>query len=324
MIGSLLNIGFEGTELPRAVAGLIRNRHLGGITLFTRNFASRRQLILLTRAIRRAADGRPIFICVDQEGGRVQRFREGFTAIPSARSLGEMAGREPAAQSIFKLGRRIGKELAAVGINTNFSPVLDVDTGPVNPIIGDRSFGSDPGLVGRCGVELIRGLAAASVIACGKHFPGHGDTSEDSHLTLPHVVTPRAVMLQRELAPFRAAIKAGLRLVMTAHVVYERVDEKYPATLSSVLINKWLKGTLGFKGLVLSDDLNMKGISERWSLGDAIERGVIAGVDQFLICRPQSGEIESLIVDLEKRMARRPVLRKKMVTTASKVTRFRW
>lgn len=321
-IGGLLNIGFEGTALPREIKALIRGARLGGITLFSRNFQSRRQLMELTQSIRRAAGRRHIMICIDQEGGRVQRLRDGFTLIPAARALGEKVVAAGHEKPLIAIAKQTGRELKEVGINTNFAPVLDVDTQPANPIIGDRSFGTDPALVARCGVAVIKGLRSAGILACGKHFPGHGDTTLDSHLTLPHVTTPRDLLWRRELVPFVAAVRAGLKLVMTAHVVYDRVDPRHPATLSPFII-RWLRDRLRFTGLILTDDLNMKGISQRWSLVPAIESGLMAGIDQFLICRPQAGEIEQVIIDLEKKGARSPRLRKAMRQAAQRASRLR-
>jgi beta-N-acetylhexosaminidase len=172
-----------------------------------------------------------------------------------------------------------------VGIDLSFAPVLDVHSNPANPVIGDRAFGSDPALVSDMGVALLRGLLDGGVIPCGKHFPGHGDTEKDSHLELPVVRRSRAELECTELAPFRAAIAAGVPMLMTAHVLYPTLDSDRPATLSRMILTDLLRGALRFDGVVASDDLTMRAIADRQGIGDAAVATLAAGADVLLVCQ---------------------------------------
>ncbi|HET8732938.1 MAG TPA: beta-N-acetylhexosaminidase, partial [Anaeromyxobacteraceae bacterium] len=224
----LLCVGFDGTTPSPEVLELVR-RGVGGVILFARNVESAEQVAELTASLKRAA-GRPLLVSVDQEGGRVARLRarHGFTELPPMRALGE-TGDEGLA---FEVGALLGSELRAVGIDQDYAPVVDVDTNPANPVIGDRSLSRDPERVGRLGAALARGLQSAGVAACAKHFPGHGDTSQDSHVALPRLAHSLERLEAVELPPFRALARAGVASVMTAHVVFEALDPKRPATLS--------------------------------------------------------------------------------------------
>jgi beta-N-acetylhexosaminidase len=193
----------------------------------------------------------------------------------------------------FQVGKAIGVELASAGFSMDMAPVLDVDTNRDNPIIGDRSFGADPALVARLGVATARGLAEAGILATGKHFPGHGDTAADSHLTLPVVARSRERLLSIEVAPFRAAAP-HLSAIMTAHVLYPSLDPEHPATLSPAILSGLLRGDIGYDGIVISDDMEMAGIAARWSAGDAACRFLQAGGDLVLICHRPEVQREAL------------------------------
>ncbi len=277
-----MSVGFEGTALDADLGALLA-AGIGGVILFGRNVVEREQVRRLTESIKRAAPG-PVVISVDQEGGAVQRLREGFSRLPALRDVGE---HDDVALS-ETLGRLTGRELRAVGVDLDFAPVLDVDTNPSNPVIGRRSFSADPQTVARHGVAFGRGLEAAGVAACGKHFPGHGDTELDSHLALPRLSHGRARLDAVELVPFRAWSQAGLASMMTAHVVFDAIEPGVPATLSRRALVGLLREELGFAGLLVSDDLNMQAISERWGIGAAAVEAVRAGVDHLLVCRDAS------------------------------------
>jgi beta-N-acetylhexosaminidase len=184
----------------------------------------------------------------------------------------------------------VGVELAAIGFNINFAPVLDVNTQAENPAIGDRAFGSDARTVMRCGIAYLRGLQKANVLACGKHFPGHGDTEVDSHHALPVVLHPRSRLDQLDLPPFRAAIGAGIAALMSAHVIYQRIDEDVPATLSRSILASMLRAELGFEGVLFSDDLEMKAITARWPIEEAAVEAVWAGCDALLVCSDEDAQ----------------------------------
>ena len=275
----LLCVGFHGTSPSAEVLELIR-RGVGGVILFSRNIVDAEQVAALTGALKRAA-GRPLLVSIDQEGGRVARLRaaHGFTELPPMRRLGD-AGDERLA---FEAGALVGRELRAVGVDQDYAPVVDVDTNPDNPVIGDRSLSSEPERVGRLGAALARGLQSAGVAACAKHFPGHGDTSQDSHLELPRLAHSLERLRAVELPPFTALARAGVAAVMTAHVVFEPLDPHRPATLSPAVLGL-LRQVCGFEGVCVSDDLEMKGIAGHFPLEETVPGALAAGVDQLLVC----------------------------------------
>jgi beta-N-acetylhexosaminidase len=272
-------IGFDGHRAPAETLSLVR-AGVGGVILFARNVASPEQVAELNRSLKAAAHG-PLLSSVDQEGGRVARLRRPWTEWAPLRSLGATSDEELA----HEMGRVLGVELKACGFDIDYAPVLDVDSNPANPIIGDRSFGRDPHLVGRLGAAMIRGLQALSVAACGKHFPGHGDTSQDSHLTLPRLPHGLDRLRSLELVPFKYAIEADVASVMTAHVLFEALDPEVPATMSAKAIDGVLRKELGFEGVVISDDLEMKAVHERYPMAEVVTKALNAGVDAFLACK---------------------------------------
>lgn len=290
-VAHMFCIGFDGYIIPPHVENMI-DRGISGVALFRRNVQSPQQFARLCADLKQRA-GRPFIICVDQEGGRVLRLRESFTDIPSMRELG-IAGDENLATQI---GRVLARELRAVNGDLDFAPVLDVDTNPANPVIGDRSIGRAPQLVARLGVALMHGIQSEGVAACGKHFPGHGDTWQDSHYDLPRLPHGIERLEQVELAPFKAAIRAGIATIMTAHVVFEGIDPKYPATLSQPILQEILREKLGFHGAIISDDMEMKAIAESFDWEEAVVRAAGAGIDLFMVCHTaerQEQAIEAL------------------------------
>ncbi|NPC73794.1 beta-N-acetylhexosaminidase [Corallococcus exiguus] len=293
----LFMVGFPGTRIDADLAALMDDGIYGAI-LFKRNVGTAAETAALCRDIKTRA-GRPFILSVDQEGGRVARLRgEPFTALPPMRELGQR-GDEALAE---RVGRLLAHELRAVGFDWDFAPVLDVDTNPANPVIGDRSFSRDPVEVGRLGVALARGLEAGGVASCGKHFPGHGDTTTDSHLTLPKLPHDLERLRRVELVPFQAFAKAGLASLMTAHVLFDALEQGVPATMSHRALNDLLRKELGFDGVVVSDDLEMKAIADHYSVAEAAVQGTLAGVDLFLVCHQadvQRTAIEALVKAVE-------------------------
>jgi beta-N-acetylhexosaminidase len=275
---SLFTVGFHGKTVTEDLKGLIA-RGVGGVIFFRRNVGAPEEVLELNRDIKRTA-GRPIVLAVDQEGGQVARLREGFTEIPAMRAVGATGSPELARE----LGKVVGRELRAVGFDMNYAPVLDIDTNPDNPIIAARSFGRTPELVSEMGLALAAGLQEVGVAACGKHFPGHGDTSQDSHLELPTLPHAMQRLERVELAPFRAAAKAGIAAFMTAHVIFEAVDAQHPATMSRAVLTGILREHLGYDGLVVTDDVEMKAIADNYGVDEAVVLGLNAGVDHFLCC----------------------------------------
>ncbi|HZA14670.1 MAG TPA: glycoside hydrolase family 3 N-terminal domain-containing protein, partial [Myxococcaceae bacterium] len=198
----------------------------------------------------------------------------------------------------YRVGRLLAYELRAVGFDWDFAPVLDVDTNPANPVIGDRAFHSSPEVVAKLGVALARGLEDGGVASCAKHFPGHGDTATDSHLTLPRLPHSLERLRRVELFPFHAYARAGGASVMTAHVLFDAIDPEVPATLSAPVLDGLLRRELGFAGVLVSDDLEMKAISDHFGIAEAAVRGAIAGVDLFLVCHragAQRAAIEAIV-----------------------------
>jgi beta-N-acetylhexosaminidase len=287
----LLMVGFEGKSLPARLARRLREGTVGGVILFSRNVEGPRQVRDLCREIRAAAGrGRPApLIAIDQEGGRVMRLTaSGFTRFPPARCYSLFCCH--ASRVAEAVGESIGAELRAVGIDIDFAPVLDVDSNPDNPVIGDRAFSSDPHTAAELGISFLRGILSSGVIPVGKHFPGHGNTAADSHVELPVVRSSRDTLRKRDLPPFRRAIRAGIPALMTAHVLYPALDREFPATLSEKILRGLLRKQLRFRGAVFSDALEMKAITGRFGIGDAAVRAVSAGCDVVLVCRGEGNQ----------------------------------
>ncbi len=285
----LLTVGFFETELSDSLKQLI-DRGVSGVVLFARNVETPEQVARLIHDIKTYA-GRPIFVGLDQEGGLVQRLRSGFTRVPPMRAIGSLKSEEIA----FEVGALLGAELRAVGVDINYAPILDVDTSPDNPIIGNRSFSNDPELVGQLGVALGRGIESAGVASCGKHFPGHGDTAQDSHKELPRLPHTMERLEEIELVPFKAWTRAKLASIMTAHVIFEPLDPVYPATMSRHVLHGILREKLGYEGLIVTDDIEMKATADHFGYEKAAIMGVNAGVDNFLCCH--TAEVAHLVID---------------------------
>jgi beta-N-acetylhexosaminidase len=275
-------VGFQGHEPAPEVRELI-GRGVGGVILFRRNVNTPRQIFELCREVKSLSQAHPLLCAVDQEGGRVARLRDGFTEFPAMRVLGQTGDAEMAEQ----VGQAIGTECRAVGFDLDFAPVLDVDTNPDNPVIGDRSFGSSAERCAVMGTALIRGLQSAGIAACGKHLPGHGDTEIDSHHSLPVLAHGWERLDEVELLPFRRAIAGGVASVMTAHVVFSALDSELPVTLSPTALPA-LRTRLGLgdedSPLVIADDLEMAAVSGHWDIATAAPLAIAAGCDLLLVC----------------------------------------
>jgi len=280
-LGQLFMVGFDGTTPSRDITRLVTENGIGGVILFRRNIEDPEQILRLTRRLQRSAVNAPLFIAIDHEGGRVSRLPLPFTQVPSAAVIGKRNSFE----LTYGVGEVMGRELAAVGVNMNMAPVLDVNTNPDNPIIGDRAFGDDPITVEEHGLALIGGLQDSRVIACGKHFPGHGATSKDSHLELPVVRTSLRRLEQIHLRPFEHAIANRLASIMTAHVRYPALDAGVPATLSKKILTGLLRRAMGFQGVIITDALEMKAISAHQATEQAALKAFLAGADILLFCQ---------------------------------------
>ncbi|GAA4410781.1 beta-N-acetylhexosaminidase [Quisquiliibacterium transsilvanicum] len=270
-----------GLELTAADRELLIHPLTGGVILFARNFASRDQVAALCADIRALRPG--LLICVDHEGGRVQRFREGFTAIEPMRALGELWDRDvlAACRRATEIGQIIGAELRAVGVDLSFTPVLDLDHG-LSRVIGDRAFHGDPRVVTLLAKSLNHGLLLSGMANCGKHFPGHGFAHADSHFELPIDERSLGTILAQDAAPY-GWLGDALSAVMPAHVIYPEVDA-LPGGFSRIWLQKILRRKLDFRGLIFSDDLTMEAATV---VGDIVERGhaaLAAGCDMVLVC----------------------------------------
>jgi len=288
-VGSLLIVGFEGPKVTESLKNFLEQWDLGGVILFKRNIESLEQVRHLNETVYQLSRVTP-FVSVDHEGGRVFRLPEPFTVFPPMRRVGDYCRLQKNNQAAEQVGKIFGRELRAAGFNVDYAPVLDVDSNPQNPIIGDRAFASDPESVAEFALALSRGLLAECVQPCGKHFPGHGDTVEDSHLTLPKVDKSREALEACELLPFRRAVAEGISLLMTAHVLYPVIDTEWPATLSEKILGDLLRKKMGYEGLILSDDFFMKGIALKWGLEEAAERFLRVGGDIVLLCHQEPAQ----------------------------------
>jgi beta-N-acetylhexosaminidase len=313
-------VGIAGTEPTAAELDLVR-RGVGGVILFSRNVRDPAQVATLSRTLKEAAPG-PLLICIDQEGGRVQRLRAPFwTEWPSMRRIGQLdeaggAGGLSGVAIAEKVGVMIGRELAACGIDLDFAPVVDVDTNDQNPVIADRSFARTSQRVAKLGVAMAKGLQAAGVASCAKHFPGHGDTSQDSHKTLPRLAHDKRRLWEVELVPFVAAARAQLPSIMTAHVRFEAFD-RVPATLSKLALDL-LRKDVEYKGCCISDDLEMHAISDHWGVADAAELAIAAGCDAVLVCHTL--QLQNDAIDAIARGARSgPLPRERLAQASARV-----
>lgn len=289
--GQLAIAGFSGHAIPSDLRLLAREFDLGGIILFARNVESPDQVADIAREAVELAQELPLWVSVDQEGGRVARLKSPFTMWPPMMTLGR-SGDERLAE---RFALALAAELTAVGISMDYTPVLDILTNPANPVIGDRALAERADDVARLGRVIIETLQAEGIAACGKHFPGHGDTSTDSHFELPLIEHPPDRLEKVELVPFRAAIEAEVASIMTAHILIPALDAEHPATLSPAIVTGLLKGRMGYGGLVLSDDLEMRAIGGRYGMGEATVAAVAAGCDCVLMCGTESEtQVEAL------------------------------
>ena len=274
----------------------IRHPAAGAVILFARNYENPEQLAALTADIERQREP-ALPVCVDHEGGRVQRFKEGFTAIPPMRTLGKQwdRDREKGRELATSIGYIIAAELGAQGVDFSFAPVLDLDYGG-SSVIGDRALHFDPTAVGALGACLVKGLAQGGVGAVGKHFPGHGYAEADSHVAVPRDDRTFKEIARKDIAPYKTVIEAGLAGVMPAHVIYPQVDPQ-PAGYSAHWLQEVLRKQLGFQGIVFSDDLSMEGAAVAGGPPERAKAAIAAGCDMVLLCNNPAG-LDALLQSL--------------------------
>jgi beta-N-acetylhexosaminidase len=311
------NDKFDITEINENVKNIISNFHIGGVILFGANCKNKRQLTKLVSDLKNCAiesGNKPLLIAIDQEGGGVERFTFDRKRFEDNEEIGKKDNHEDAA---FMKGKLIGKELAEIGINCDLAPVVDVNSNPKNPVINVRSFGSNPDLVSKCGVKFMEGLRSENIISTAKHFPGHGDTSVDSHVSLPMITKNYEEIEKLELVPFKGMIDAGVDMIMTAHIEMPNIDSTrviskndgkeicLPATLSKVILTDVLRKKLNFKGVVVTDSLVMKSISLNFNKSEAVKMAINAGADIILmpvkINRPDKiQKFKTIVEDVKK------------------------
>lgn len=284
LVGQLMFIGISGPALTADEKKYIVDNNIGGVILFARNTIEPKQIHDLCREIqslrKQQTDRAPLFIGIDMEGGRVHRLKTPFTKWPAPRQLGIVDN----PTVTFAFASKMGAEIRAVGVNMNFAPCVDVITNPANTAIGDRSIGSDPVLVEKHASALVRGYIKAGIITCAKHFPGHGNTIIDSHDDLPVEDADKARLDSVEIPPFKRALKARADMVLPAHIRFPKIDPDWPASLSEVFLKDILRNEIRYKGLVVTDDLDMGALRKHYSREEIAVRSLEAGNDLLLYC----------------------------------------
>ncbi len=291
-LGPIL-LDVDGHSLTAEDKEILVHPNVGGVIFFSRNYESPAQLAHLAKEIKALRSN--LLLCVDQEGGRVQRFIKGMTRLPKLRILGERLESNPSLSAVLEMAEKLGHlmalEVRSLGVDLSFAPVLDLDNG-ISQIIGDRAFHRDPEMVAKLANAYIRGMAKAGMHATGKHFPGHGSVALDSHLGLPVDARSKAE-IDVDMLPFRLVIQQGLSAIMPAHIVYSEIDPM-PAGFSQHWLQTVLRQQLGFDGAIISDDLSMGGAEGMGTYAERAKRALAAGCDYLLVCNHRQGAIETL------------------------------
>lgn len=299
LVGELIVAGFDGTTINHHAKRLITDHRVKNIILFKRNVESAHQVTELNESLqelaRESGHELPLIICTDQENGIVRRVAPGVPGLPGNMAVGATGNPNHA----YEVGKLTAKQLLSMGINMDLAPVLDVNNNAANPVIGVRSYGENPDDVAAFGAAMVEGLQESGVIACGKHFPGHGDTSVDSHLALPEIAHPRERLETVELKPFIKAMEVGVDVIMTAHVVFSSIEPKnIPATLSKTVLTDFLRAELGYQGVITTDCLEMNAISETIGVAEGAVQALLAGADFLMISHRldrQEAAIEAVV-----------------------------
>ncbi|MFR9240130.1 MAG: beta-N-acetylhexosaminidase [Clostridium baratii] len=282
-IGQLVVSGFYGTSLDENILKLIKEDKISGVILFNRNVKDSNTLLSLNNSLKESNKNNklPLFISVDEEGGLVTRMPKEIKRLPTNKYIGSLNNKDLS----YKVGEILGEQLSYFGFNMNFAPVLDINSNPNNPVIGNRSFGNNKDIVANLGTSTMKGIQSKNIISVVKHFPGHGDTSVDSHVNLPVVNYDINRLNSFEFVPFKTAIQNGANAVMVGHILLPKIDNKYPSSMSYEIVTNILRKDLGFDGLVVSDDMTMGAITENYSIEEASVKSINAGVDLLLVCQ---------------------------------------
>lgn len=291
-VGQMIIVGLDGYSIDDNAKKMIENYHVGGFILFSKNVKDSAQVVSLTNSLKQtnSINKIPLFISVDEEGGKVTRVPSSFKKLPTNKVIATKNNPELS----YKIGELLGDEVKSLGYNLDFAPVLDINSNPNNPVIGDRSFGSTPEIVTKLGVQTMKGIQSKNVIPAVKHFPGHGDTSVDSHKGLPTVNNDLNRLNSFELIPFQEAIKESADIVMVAHILLPKIDSKYPASMSKTIITDTLRGQLNYDGVVITDDMTMGAISKGYKIEDAVVTSINAGSDIALVCFGNDTQIAAI------------------------------
>ena len=281
-VGQLFIFGFDNDEIESTVLNLVQEHYIGGFIFFKKNISTLEEGLYNLNTLKEMNKDNPIplFLAVDEEGGRVSRMPRDFLKLPSPKKIGDIDNEDIS----FEYGRILGNRLGSLGFNMDFAPVLDVNSNPKNPVIGDRSFGSTVEPVVDNGLMAMKGIQSKNIISVVKHFPGHGDTKIDSHVDLPIVDKNMEELETLELTPFKKAIEANADSIMIGHILFPKIDEKNPATFSKNIINDVLREEVSFDGLIISDDMTMGAIMENYNVEDAVVEFFKAGGDIALVC----------------------------------------
>lgn len=290
-IGQLFIVGFEGEEINDEIVDLVKNQKVGGLIYFSRNIVDSNQIINLNNEIKAIEKDIPLFISVDEEGGVVSRVPEEFVKLPSSGYIGQFNDENLS----YNVGKIIAKELNSLGFNMDFAPVLDIDSNPNNTVIGERAFGNNSEIVSRLGIKTMEGIKDGKIIPVVKHFPGHGDTDVDSHYGLPIVKKTLEELENLEFIPFKNAIDNGADVVMISSIILESIDNEYPATMSKKVTTDILRDSLGFDGVIATDDMTMGAIVDNYNLADAVIMSINAGSDLVLVCHGYDDIINSIV-----------------------------
>lgn len=312
--GQLIISGIKGTALLPEEIDFIKNEKLGGVILFSHNFEDPAQLAELVNSIQKLRDEYPLFISVDHEGGRIIRFKKHFTQFPAMLDLAKL----DSPKLVFEAHQVMAKELAACGINLSFSPVCDILTNPDNKVIGDRAYGTDAETVEKYISAAIRGLQTSGLLSCAKHFPGHGGTTQDSHTELPLVKTTLAELKSREMIPFIKASKSRVEFMMMAHLLVDAIDDKLPTSLSSRAYD-FLRNETKFTKVVVTDDMEMKAVADRFTTEEAAIMAMNAGADMLIYRTMDNAKIA--LKGIREAVKKRTIKKESMVEKFGRVER---
>ncbi|MUK89255.1 beta-N-acetylhexosaminidase [Ornithinibacillus sp. L9] len=291
-IGQMVIAGISGTEITTDTKELIQDYKVGGFIFYPKNLTTVEQTKKLINEIKaeNASNDIPLFLSVDQEGGRINRLPGNLEKLPTNEEIGDIHDVELS----YKIGVILGKQLTEFGMNLNFAPVLDTNSNPNNPVINNRSFGNNPDIVSELGIQTMKGIQSQNIISVVKHFPGHGDTSVDSHLELPIVDKHIQELHELELKPFIHAIRNGADVVMVAHILLTKIDSQYPASLSKNIMSDILREELNFDGVIITDDMTMDAIENNYELGDAAVQSIHAGSDILLVAHEYQNVVNTI------------------------------